>query len=1015
MLLPDSTVRGQYRVVYSVDAQPEGQIYRARDERSGRLVLLGALPITDEATRAGFERGAQQIAALHLATLLPVLDHFAEGGSYYIVSEDSGGQDLERALRSRGGPFPEAEVLPHLLALLSDLETLHGQRPPLYLGDLLESDIWVTESGAWRLSPIVLLRHIGETPSPYRAPELFAEAIEPNAASDTYALCALLYRVFTGWTPPTDAQIRAGTPVTAPRTLTPDLSALMEQSLLRGLQVRAENRYQNARELRLAVEMIRMMAGRSLGLGPDAIGTEHPRPQEQEPALATTIEQAPPAAPARPPAYPPPPLYPPPAFAQQPRRGLGTGCLVALALTLTAGVLAVAVALLLFVPALRGLIGLPADSPFATIAPQSAAPTAPAPAAPAPTAPPAAAATAAPTLEPAAQGPNAITLQNAATITRTREITSEVTGPIAFAPDGQLVAIGITNNVSLRQADMQGSGSLLAGHTGQITTLAWSPDSATLASGALEDRVIRLWDAASSTLLRELSGHDGWIRSISFSPDGKVLASGSTDQTIRLWDPATGDEIGTLRGHTGIISGIAFSPDGASLASTARDGTVRLWDVATGQERGDFGFQMPLDSATNSRLWTTGVAFSPDGAQLAVGAIDNAVHVLDARTGAEIRQLTGHTGLIGLRGVVYASDGSRLYTAGLDGSIRIWNPATGQQVGELDGHNLRVSAITVSPDGARLASSSDEEGLVTLWDLSNQQRIGSLRIGQGLITALAYAPNSAMLGSVGFNGTLQLYQFDQRRGQFVVGSAAAPQPLAFVRNDQVVTISDESDVVILAAGAQPRQLGGLNGIPLSVTAARDGSLVAAGSNAGEIGLWTTDDEAPARTLQSRLGAIAQLTISSDGSLLAAAGPASSSFIEVWDLASGTVVQTLNEPVGGVGALAFQPRGTLLAATDVEGTVRIWQASQGTLVHEVRPSPDQQRLTGLAFSPDGTLMAVGALNGDLLLIDPGSGAIVARHFVPQGNPIALAFSPDGQQLAVSIRNEATSVYIFEVQK
>ena len=42
-------------------------------------------------------------------------------------------------------------------------------------------------------------------------------------------------------------------------------------------------------------------------------------------------------------------------------------------------------------------------------------------------------------------------------------------------------------------------------------------------------------------LLKNLIGHEKWVSSVAFSPDGQTLASGSDDQTIRLWNVNTGE------------------------------------------------------------------------------------------------------------------------------------------------------------------------------------------------------------------------------------------------------------------------------------------------------------------------------------------------------------------------------------------------------------------------------------------------------------------------------------------
>ena len=103
-------------------------------------------------------------------------------------------------------------------------------------------------------------------------------------------------------------------------------------------------------------------------------------------------------------------------------------------------------------------------------------------------------------------------------------------------------------------------GAVLAGHTGRVSSVSFSPDGQTLANGSWDDNTIVLWDVASRQEKDVLAGHTGRGLSVSFSPDGQTLASGSwDDNTIVLWDVETGQTRDVLAGHTDWVLSVSFS------------------------------------------------------------------------------------------------------------------------------------------------------------------------------------------------------------------------------------------------------------------------------------------------------------------------------------------------------------------------------------------------------------------------------------------------------------------------
>jgi hypothetical protein len=110
------------------------------------------------------------------------------------------------------------------------------------------------------------------------------------------------------------------------------------------------------------------------------------------------------------------------------------------------------------------------------------------------------------------------------------------------------------------------------------------------------------------------------------------------------------------------VRSVAFSPDGARLASGSVDDTMKVWDARTGQE---------LLSLQGHTVWVTSVAFSPDGARLASGSEDHTVKVWDARTGQELLTLKGPTSEV--ISVAFSPDGTRLASGSLDQTVKVWD------------------------------------------------------------------------------------------------------------------------------------------------------------------------------------------------------------------------------------------------------------------------------------------------------------------------------------------------------
>ena len=347
------------------------------------------------------------------------------------------------------------------------------------------------------------------------------------------------------------------------------------------------------------------------------------------------------------------------------------------------------------------------------------------------------------------------------------EHTGDITS-IAFSPDSQTLASGSRDNtIRLWSAT---TGQRLAtleeqivwgavtheGHTGDVTTVAFSPDGATLAGGDT-DNTIRLWNVAARQHRTALTGHTGTVTALTFSKDGTMLVSGSRDNTIRLWNTTTERHLDTLEGHESDVIALAFSSDGAALASGDTSGITRLWAGDTGQyidtlsySLGEEMFGDPIHAVT----------FSPDGLTLASGSGHTYSEWYQYQTG-------GWCGPGGF--YYYRSTNATFYS----GSTQLWSTLTRKHRSTLTGDGAFVHALAFSSDGATLVSAGEESYLIRnycgaldslvrdyslkLWDANTGAHIADLEGHSEDVSSVVFSRDGNLLASGSWDNTIRLW------------------------------------------------------------------------------------------------------------------------------------------------------------------------------------------------------------------------------------------------------------------
>jgi WD40 repeat protein len=494
--------------------------------------------------------------------------------------------------------------------------------------------------------------------------------------------------------------------------------------------------------------------------------------------------------------------------------------------------------------------------------------------------------------------------------------------------------------------------------------LAFSPDGRYLATGARQDREVKIWDASTGKLRRTLKGHIDGITGFAFSPDSKRLGSASVDGTVWLWDLDSGKEVLTFREHEQslAINGLAFGADGQHVTSVSVDGVVKVWEAATGAT---------LSTCHGDVPWVSCAAFSHDGRWLALGSVNGNVKVYQTDPWKEVRTLDGHPSEVHY--LTFSPVGDRLASAGKDHTLKVWDMTTGHEAILLDIHTPRnVTSLAFSPDGYRLASGSADNTVI----VSDGTPWVDIETGEGgvltsrftwiahdhRVVDLAFSPDSQRLISAGWDKTVKVWDLSAAER----GASAPPW--------------------ILTVPGLPADLTGL-------AVSSDGQRFAVSSLDGTVTICDAHSGEIVHTLQNA-GPVYGVAFNPKSDALASAHYDGT--VKVWNSTTGKAPLTIRAHADSAFGVSYSADGRLLATAggrDQEKNIGIWEASTGKLLHPFR---GDGFVRSVAFSPDRQRLA-STLGIGVSLLDVEKGQELVR--TPPGDTHhRVVFSPDGRYLA-----------------
>lgn len=491
------------------------------------------------------------------------------------------------------------------------------------------------------------------------------------------------------------------------------------------------------------------------------------------------------------------------------------------------------------------------------------------------------------------------------------------TNDVKYSPDGNQRTVASSIGIWIYDTHTGEEVTILTGHTGSVLSIAYSPDSMTLASGS-EDKTIRFWDTHTGTHKFTLRKHKESITALTFSPDGNTLISGSADGTVHVWDAHTGNYKSTLKQYIdaeygyplyGHVTALDFSPDGNMFVSTSEGGTnekndqkyigtVHFWETET-----RFGQNQCL---TTLRGNFTAFSFNSDGNMFAT-ARENGI--IELRIGISVQSINENKVTLQQKSqeaevytLAFSPDSRTLVGGSKDGSIEVWDTSTQRHITTLKGHSSVVSSVDFNPDGATLISEC-QDGTIRLWDTNTGQ------------SETIYTEHLAMVNSIEFSPD----------GQTLIS-----------RNGARSIDSDTLHLWDVGTGTCKATFTAYSYHIGSAEFSPDSRTLVIWSKTGAIELWDVETCLPKITFAEKLEEVTSIIFSPDSRMLASWN---SNSIVIWDVETGKhKVKIAPDGMGPVKSVHLSPDNHRLISISEDETdrhfsnkrdaIQLWEVETG---------------------------------------------------------------------------------------
>ena len=339
--------------------------------------------------------------------------------------------------------------------------------------------------------------------------------------------------------------------------------------------------------------------------------------------------------------------------------------------------------------------------------------------------------------------------------------------------------------------------------------------------------------------------------------------------------------------------------------------------------------------------------------------------------------------------IAFTPDGAKLASCSEDRTVKLWEVSNGSLLRRMELEQPAVS-LSISPDGTWLAAGG-RDSIVHLWKLDNSES-RELKGHQGAVNQVLFNPRGDILASAGNDGTIRFWNLRTGESDVLTGRAGRVMQVAFSpRGDQLASgLSDGSMHLWKWPFRSDEVYLGAHGSVEAIGFSRDGRWIAWAGIDDSVHVLDIDTGRQ-RSLEGHQASVSNVAFSEDSQWLATASLDKT--IRLWNL-SQQDSRILAGHENRVKDVAFSPDGRFLISASSDRSVRIWELATG----ESRSFIGHGGTTNkILFQPNSGGFATTSIDGSVRLWSLPTDQAQSRRTTTD-SLFQLAISPDGAWVA-----------------